>query len=55
MNKKDLIANIVHNLYRNDLLNEIDCTEYEVLCSAVGDIIEHELADYIIISGNILD
>lgn len=55
MNKKEIISNIVHKLYCEDLLNEADCPEYEVLCSAVGEIIEHELADYIIISGNIID
>ena len=52
--RKDIISNIVHKLYSEDLLNEADCPDYEVLCFTVGEIIENELANYIIIAGNIL-
>ena len=52
--REDIISNIIHKLYMNDLLNEFDCPDYELLCDAVSEIILEELANYIIISGNII-
>lgn len=55
MNRQELIRSIATQLFKYELLNEADACTVDALLEEVSNVIEHELEDYLIISGNLIE